>query len=182
MVYIYDDFLTKDEIQYLKKLDKNRVIWYELNKNVGNEDILSNILRRIWRKYPDFEKIEEKVVGIEIWKTEGATLDTHVDRDEAWYSQFQEYKFPLYGSVLYLHDEIPKKGGELCMKLPRGEVQIMAKPNRLIIFDSGRTPHYINKTESYRLSFVTNLWDYELKKDYFILPKELRKDNIIIND
>ncbi len=130
------------------------------------------LIRHIWGENCPIRGTFE-IDGFEYWtgiQTADASsgfdnkLESHFDKDEAWFEKTKELQTPLIGTVYYPEQE-HFEGGMLEIYtngLDSDPERIYAKSNRLIIFDAGTVPHRVDiVTMGTRKAIAINLWSFE---------------------
>jgi hypothetical protein len=149
---VFDDNFIND---FLEKLNNKNIseTWHSLNVFYDNNILFKSLLRKC-EKYYDLSNC----VGYEFW-TQNNTRpsDWHYDKDETFYRNTGNFKFPICSIVYYL-----KVNNLIGGLLHLEDITIIPKVNRMIIFPPG-IKHFVEEFSGERISLLVNPWDYTIK-------------------
>lgn len=171
--FIKDQTLLKELAEDKTFFDNNgKYMWWGGPWSTPAATLKQRLIEEIWIKnspwdFPRYNPIS--LEGFEYWTgrysaddKNPSTLNLHFDKDENLWNTKQELVTPIIGTVYY---PIPMDidGGYLEIFTNGDDKEperIMAKHNRLIIFQAGKDPHRVTEvTRGTRSAIAINLWD-----------------------
>ena len=152
---IIDNVFDEDLIQdTLKKLGNNNIVedWCDIDSNHNHKILCKSLLDECSKYYT-----LNDCIGYEFWtQNNSRPSNWHYDKDEEFYNNTGNYKFPICSIILYL--KINNLIGGL---LHLEDTIITPKVNRMVIFPPG-VFHYVEEFTGERTSFLVNPWNYNI--------------------
>lgn len=155
MIIIEDNFLSPDKMRQFAEYHYNMGGVHCLKSIDEVNDIEAEILEFGSLFYDLSES-----VCVEMWSNPNTVVPHwHVDKDEKYYHETGEFKYPLCTLVYYAHADEALEGGRIILYEDE-QLTIKAKSNRLIVFPSN-VPHIVEPFTGQRLSVILCPYDYK---------------------
>ena len=187
MIIIIDDFIKDESLKM--RINDSQILtepgvykWWNGWWNGNPTNVEQELIEYVWKNHCPIRETFQ-ISGFEFWSgiqsAEHEDYDNnlilHKDRDEGLWDVTKETVNPVMGSVYYPSDQSFEGGFlEVYSNGTDSEPErIMAKPNRLIIFEAGNVFHRVSVvTKGTRKAIAINLW-----KD--LIYSETLKQNVL---
>jgi hypothetical protein len=154
MIYIVDNFLDQDTLEYLENthVESLPITWYNLYDDNIYRDICHHMID-VSKKYYNFSS--KDIQGYECWSQINSKPDSmHYDKDETMWKKHEKLVFSICSTVLYFNVDDDLNGGLLNIE---NNIFVKPKTNRFVLFSPGLL-HGVEEFTGKRSSFLVNPW------------------------